>query len=152
MDEKKELIWVPARVAEAHKKAESPEEKNKVIMEHAKGMTESFKASIMELDESALLIRAAGVKARVILGETLTEQAAAIEEVWGQWEDKTRQVRDFSGKIEAQAKTIRANVADIENAIEKISTYRINSLLETLEKINTALTGPHAEAIKIAGG
>lgn len=149
MDEKKELIWVPARVAEAHKNAESPEEKDKIVMDHVKEMTHSFKESIMGLDESALLIKAAGAKARIILRDALTEHTAAIEEVWNQWEEKTQKVRDFSGKIEAQAKTIRANVGDIEKAIEKIQTYRIQSLLETLEKINSMLTGPHADAIKI---
>jgi len=148
MSNDKELIWVPRNIAEQFKKAESPEEKDRVILDACKSMKNAVQCEIDSLDEEVLRIRGAGAKARQMIKEAFKEHE---EKSYAEWEAFDKKMHDLHLKMTEIKKIIEPvekAVKELNTQLDSLPVSRMEYVLENLTKIQNFLNGPCGDEIK----
>jgi len=132
----KELIWVDKKVAEEYKKMESDKFKlnlvNKVIVDRKK----DFTYDIESLNDDLLRFKAFSLNYKTAITEAYEKQTEEAEKLFldigcvgDKLSNKTREATDNIKKIGVEIK-------ELNRCLDKINTYKLESLLGLINKFN----------------
>lgn len=146
--ENKELVWVEKEVAEQYKLAQSPDEKDQVILAACKRLRGETQASVDSLDDSVLMIKAAAAKARIATTQALNEQEEKGYAEWAAFSKKMselcKQINSTNDPIERVKKGIDEMNAKINDGVY---LNKLERTIESLQKIEAIISGPSGKII-----
>jgi hypothetical protein len=140
MEEKKELVWLPKLLADkilAYQ--EKGEDYQEMIDKYIKDIKGYLLEDIKAMDDEMLVYQASMVKAKNKFKEVKEEQLNGFYSLWEKFEEDVSKFRDFTTNSIKELEPLKESLKEINNLIDKISTWQVNDFLETLQKINTII-------------
>lgn len=139
-DEKKELVWVPARFKKEFEAIDDEGKKEYLILQYIQEAKNDLKYSIESLDDDVASFKGSMIKVRKAFEEAKNEQLTANYELWEKFDKElpsvTRKIDILNDKLTPLIK----NFGIIEEKIGKIRTWEIDKLLELVEKLDSYLS------------
>ena len=136
IEEEKELVWLPKKLANQVQALENPDNFVKEYIEESK---REIKNNLDNLDDDIIQYKAAMISARQKFKEAKDEVLKANYEVWEKFEDDNKELHRMRDVLLNQLRPIKKEVDEIKESLRSISTYQMKDLLELLEKIGYAL-------------
>lgn len=131
----KDLIWVSKDLKEAWEKAESEEEQKKIFFRAIEDRKLDIKNQIECLEDEVLLFKGLGIRYKTELEKIYNEQSQQLEKIWEEFNAGDR-IYKKAKKIQNDLQPIVATINLINSSLSSISTYKIESLIEVIDKFN----------------
>ena len=140
----KELIWVEKEFAEKYIILESEKNKNeeriKALDEYIEKIKDAskqdFKANLESLEEDVAIYTGLMLKVKQAFGKAKEEQLNASYELWENFDKELPRINEKINKILEQIKPLEEKINTINTISEKIRTWNIDRLSESLIKIS----------------
>jgi len=136
MADNKELIWVSSEVKEIYEKMDSDHEKLRIVNELIATRKKDITFDIEALDDDLLRFKAFSLKYKTELQKVYEEQSTKLEQLFedcGDIQSKMYlKIEETKGKLDPIISKIRS----INETLDKVSTYKIEKVIELIEKFN----------------
>lgn len=139
----KELVWVPANVAEHFKAIEDGSLAEDYILAYVKNLQRDIETSTECLDEDIALLKARGIAYKRAFAQAFEEEQEAILALW-----EESQTRGEKAKADAreQTRSIRAVTDELAhatremvNALDALQTWKAKDTLEMIKNLKAAV-------------
>jgi len=136
MSEQKELIWVSKEVKETIEKMESDQEKLKLVDKMINDRKLDITYAIESLDDDLLVFKAFSLKYKTELQKVYDEQSDKLEKLFENCGDIQSKMYLKIEETKTKLEPIISKIKSINETLEKVNTYKIERLIELIEKFN----------------
>ena len=133
--ESKELAWLPESLAKKLKRLSDKGEQEKMILDYISQSERDLEYSIESLEDDVVRYKGAMLKARRAFEEAKNEQLEANYTMWESFDKELPSVETKVEKLTAKIDPLVQKTIELNELLDKLSTYRIDNFLETLQKV-----------------
>jgi len=144
MSEDKDLIWVPKKIADEYKAAESDETKEKIIKRILDKQKIDIESEFDRLNEVELQFKAICITHKNTLEKVYKEQYDMLYKLWEETGDvysevsnKNKELKQSAEKTNDVVKSIKDNIDNI-NKVLNFDVYAIERFVALIDKLNMA--------------
>lgn len=144
------LIWVSEEIANEFDAATSQQGKDEIVTEYCRKLKLGYRQALAELDDDALMFRAAAAKLRMLLSEAFLDHEKKVNEQYESWLATSEKLRSM---MDGVRKSVNATSEDI-NALNKnmasINPYVLTSLSEALQRLGQLISSGNPQLLEFA--
>jgi hypothetical protein len=140
-EEKKELVWIPARLKKEFDEINDDRQKEFLIVKYIEECKQDLKYSIESLDEDVASFKGSMIKARKAFEDAKNEQLTQSYELWEKFDKELPSITKKVDGVKKVLQPLTEELREINELLGKTSNYQINELLKTLKDIRYEISG-----------
>jgi predicted transcriptional regulator len=117
-------------------------EQEQMILNFISESERDLEYSIESLEDNVIRYKGAMLKARKAFEDAKNEQLDANYEMWKKFDEELPHIESKIEVLTNKIKPIAEQAKELNSNLEDIKSYRIDSFLETLEKVERVLQNP----------
>jgi len=132
----KELIWVSSELKDVYEKVDSDQEKLNIVEELINSRKIDITYAIEALDDDLLRFKAFSLRYKTELQKVYDDQSEKLEKIFDDCGDIQSKMYLKIEETKTKLNPVTDKIKEINVALEKVNTYKIERVIELIEKFN----------------
>ena len=136
MSDKQELIWVDKELAEKYKELDSDVSKAKIVNSLIRQKKFDVQDDLESLEDDLIRFKGFSLSYASEFRKAYKSQSENIENIWEDSQDPINKINARTRSIKEDIISIRKDVEDVAESIENLDIYKLDRIVELIEKYN----------------
>lgn len=135
----KELAWLPKTLVAKLKRSQDKGHQEKMILDFITDSDRDLQYSIESLEDDVIRYKGAMLSARKAFEDAKNEQLDANYKLWEKFDEELPSLSEKIEKVTSKLSPVVEKTEELNSLLEKLSLYKIDNYLETIEKVQRTL-------------
>ena len=134
----KEFVYVPKWLARQLEDLETGAEQEKIILGYLDRSREEIRTNVESLEEDIVQYRGMMIQAKESFRKAKDEALESSYALWEKMDKEHSKIRTKVKEVKEFMSPLSKEIGDINSKLDKLSVYKVEKILELLEKIKNA--------------